>query len=374
MSLPVSPAITTAIEQLELEARTAETQAGELHDRAKVCRDLVTQLRTAFGVSTIAPPTVHRQSEPPATPLQPRRQRATTDSGTCRVPIESLQPAPPRPAAATRPGPAPRVSDDDIVRIVATAGRPLRKREIYDSLPTPRPGTEQFALQLARLIESQRIRRVGETTATRYVMPAPGTVLQSSVERSIRQPAPKGNDDTVISSHTSATDTPSAGATETTSPPLVDLSGSVLEALKGQLDGLKFDDLLNRVPDASRARLMTTMSTLTAERRVARIEVDGKTRYRLPIAGEDLIPGPPVRSVAIPTFDPLALRQKVESLLASGITYSLDELVMSARSTQPHATKDNVEASLAYLVNAKRAKVVHLGSRLRYQRLEAASA
>lgn len=69
----VSRAITAAIEQLELEARTAETNAGELQDKARTCRDLVTRLRQMFDVSPMQPPSPRtvpsaRKERPAPTP------------------------------------------------------------------------------------------------------------------------------------------------------------------------------------------------------------------------------------------------------------------------------------------------------------------
>ena len=114
--------------------------------------------------------------------------------------------------------------------------------------------------------------------------------------------------------------------------------------------------------------LRSVLPTLLAERVVATVEVGGETRYRLPMAEDDhRTASAPVRRVAVPAFDPVALRQKVESVLASGASYALNEIVLSARHTIVHANAENVAAVLDELDRAGRVRRIPIGSFVRYQ-------
>lgn len=91
-----------------------------------------------------------------------------------------------------------------------------------------------------------------------------------------------------------------------------------------------------------------------------------RSAYRL-ATDADRASRPPVRSVAVPAFDATALRQKVESVLRSGASYSLSEIVRNASLTQPHANSETVTEALEALMAAGKVTRIPIGTFSRYQ-------
>lgn len=95
MTRQASPAIRTAIDELEAQARDFETKAG-------VCRDTAQQLREAFGISTLGPVAT---ADPVAAKPKGRRPATRRPPRVEPTPLEVVAPAavkaPPRPAPAT---------------------------------------------------------------------------------------------------------------------------------------------------------------------------------------------------------------------------------------------------------------------------------
>lgn len=313
MSPAVPGPIVTAIEQLELEARTCETRAGELQDRARQCRDAATEIRRLWAVSPMAP------------------ARHLTTPGKTDA-IRSTQKA-----AQARPkgGPPPVVTPDpfDAGDLKVPAGF-----EVFERPP--------------------RRRRTREVTAADRLLTNLNSVSAPAVTPSVPAPVP--------------------GPERTHDPTLSDARVAVvcerlLEAFPRDGQVLKFGEISQLVGDPSRADLMRALERLVNQRHLARVSTDGATTYRRAIAGVDLLPLPVVRSLPIPTLDPVALREGVEQLLATGQSFDLHELVRALQRNYPYADKTNVNQILEQLVAATRVEVLTLGVRVRYRRLEGAA-
>ena len=146
-----------------------------------------------------------------------------------------------------------------------------------------------------------------------------------------------------------------------------DLRPRILEIVRGEVDGVRYGDIKRRLGGISQSKLQTALGALIADRQLASIVRLKETRYRQPLAGEDLIPGPPVRSIPVPPFDRDQLREAVASALDSGRTWDLNELVTQARVTTVHASRHTVEQALRELVSAGRVRQVWSGVFARYQ-------
>ena len=140
----------------------------------------------------------------------------------------------------------------------------------------------------------------------------------------------------------------------------------LLEALTAAgPDGRTWSEL-HAAARTSTSRFNSVLNSLVASRQVARLDGLGKARFRMPIAGVDGLGIPPVKSVPIPPFDAPALETEVARLLGAGTTYTLDELVTSARATQLHANRETVRTALDALIAHGRAAIVRLGSMERF--------
>jgi DNA-binding Lrp family transcriptional regulator len=76
---------------------------------------------------------------------------------------------------------------------------------------------------------------------------------------------------------------------------------------------------------------------------------------------------PKVRQIDVPRFDPLQLRQKVESILRSGASYDLNEITRNARAVVPEATAEIVGQLLETLIADGGVRRIPIGSFTRYQ-------
>jgi hypothetical protein len=88
--------------------------------------------------------------------------------------------------------------------------------------------------------------------------------------------------------------------------------------------------------------------------------------YRL-MTAEERAAQPKVRQIDIPRFDPLQLRQKVESILRSGASYDLNEIIRNARAVVPQATAEIVGQLLEVLITEGAVRRIPIGSFTRYQ-------
>ncbi len=79
---------------------------------------------------------------------------------------------------------------------------------------------------------------------------------------------------------------------------------------------------------------------------------------------------PTAKSIAVPTFDAVALRQKVESVVRTGMSYDLREVTLSARATVPYADTENVRQALADLEAAGKVKAITFGTRERFSKAD----
>lgn len=100
---------------------------------------------------------------------------------------------------------------------------------------------------------------------------------------------------------------------------------------------------------------------------VCQMRDGNKNWYRL-AKSDDVFTAPTARSIAVPTFDDQAFDQKLESILASGASYDVRELVRNLRLKWPQVDDARVEAGLADLELAGKVERVPLGSTLRYRR------
>jgi hypothetical protein len=107
---------------------------------------------------------------------------------------------------------------------------------------------------------------------------------------------------------------------------------------------------------------------LYLERAIAREGFNGKFVYRMPLDGEVLHVGPPVKDVAIPDFDETAARAFVLDSFTSGATASVTEVYTRARSQFPHVDRAMVERFVSDLVEEGAIVTVPLGSLMRYRR------
>lgn len=112
----------------------------------------------------------------------------------------------------------------------------------------------------------------------------------------------------------------------------------------------------------------TLVHTLVRGRELFGEMRDGqKTHYRKAVP-TDFANKPAVKDIAVPEVDPLAFRQKLQSVLASGVSYDVNELVRNMRQKWPQADVPTIEELLRELIAAGEVERVPLGSTLRYRR------
>lgn len=284
-----------------------DREAAACEAKARVCRSLADDLRRAHGLPT-------------ATSMPDVASTSVVSTSVAAVEAAKRAMPPRRPAIARAPRPRP-------VAVPAERGR---TDDAPASTSPPAPPAPVNPAPIAR-------------TSSGAIAPA------------------RPLDDAASARH--------AAEAEATVVRLVDEIPRLLEGLE---QGLEHVELARRFDQhVGSSNLRAAINRLRQAGTIVRVDWNGKTKYRRPIAGLDR--PPTFRSVPVPDFDPLALTQKIVSILASGASYDLVELVNAARSTLPYADKSNVNKILEELVAAGTHKSIVLGVRVRYVRAEAAA-
>lgn len=130
-----------AITEIDGELRTIEAKVGLLTET----RD---RLRQLYGLAALTP-TAESVARAPKSPKvkrlkTPRRTPATPSA----VELDGL--------------------GESITHVVQTSLRPLKKREVFDSLPDPRPRLDQLQYQLKKLVRDGVLLVEGATSGARY--------------------------------------------------------------------------------------------------------------------------------------------------------------------------------------------------------------